>query len=186
MTYRIGRKNPLNIYEVTPGDAEDRSVTQCHTPEDAARIVAAVNAADATQLRNCITCKGTGRAPDPDCPRAQKQGWGMSTFTGDPPPIPTYGPGSRFAEVPRHTGEPPSDDTTDDTPETIARRALVMIPEPGTTELLTDEIAKRIRALAVGERVDELRLVARWIGSSSPFFSAVQDRIRALESGGEK
>lgn len=27
MTYRLGKRNPLNIYEVTPGDADDRSVT---------------------------------------------------------------------------------------------------------------------------------------------------------------
>lgn len=33
MSWRVGTKNPLNVYE------GDRSVCQCHTPEDAARIV---------------------------------------------------------------------------------------------------------------------------------------------------
>ena len=37
MSWRVGSKVPLNVYE------GDRPVCQCHTPEDAARIVAAMN-----------------------------------------------------------------------------------------------------------------------------------------------
>lgn len=37
MEWRVGRKVPLNVYE------GDRPVCQCHTPEDAAFIVKAVN-----------------------------------------------------------------------------------------------------------------------------------------------
>lgn len=36
--WRVGGKVPLNVYE------GDRPMFQCHTPEDAARIVAALNA----------------------------------------------------------------------------------------------------------------------------------------------
>lgn len=36
--WRVGTKIPLNVYE------GDRPVCQCHTAEDAARIVAAMNA----------------------------------------------------------------------------------------------------------------------------------------------
>lgn len=35
--WRVGSKVPLNVYD------GDRPVCQCHTPEDAARIVAAMN-----------------------------------------------------------------------------------------------------------------------------------------------
>ena len=35
--WRVGSKIPLNVYD------GDRPVCQCHTPEDAARIVAAMN-----------------------------------------------------------------------------------------------------------------------------------------------
>lgn len=44
-TWRVGRKNPLNVYEGTHGDERDRSICQAHTPEDARRIVDAVNKA---------------------------------------------------------------------------------------------------------------------------------------------
>jgi hypothetical protein len=39
MSWRVGSKVPLNVYD------GDRPVCQCHTPEDAARIAAAVNLA---------------------------------------------------------------------------------------------------------------------------------------------
>jgi hypothetical protein len=39
MTWRVGSKVPINVYEV------DRPVCQCQTPDDARRIVAAMNAA---------------------------------------------------------------------------------------------------------------------------------------------
>lgn len=39
--WRTGSKIPLNVYE------GDRPVCQCHTPEDAARIVEAMNTYDA-------------------------------------------------------------------------------------------------------------------------------------------
>ena len=42
MSWRVGRKVPLNVYD------GDRPVCQCHNPEDAARIVAAVNGDNAT------------------------------------------------------------------------------------------------------------------------------------------
>jgi hypothetical protein len=40
MSWRVGRKILLNVYE------NDRPMFQCHTPEDAARIVGLLNAAD--------------------------------------------------------------------------------------------------------------------------------------------
>lgn len=40
VSWRVGRKVWLNVYE------GDRPVCQCHTPEDAARIVGLLNAAD--------------------------------------------------------------------------------------------------------------------------------------------
>jgi hypothetical protein len=43
MTWRVGRKVPINIYE------GDRAVCQCHTPEDAYRIVKAMNASEEAQ-----------------------------------------------------------------------------------------------------------------------------------------
>lgn len=45
MTWRVGHRVPLNVYD------GDRPVCQCHTPEDAARIVAAVNAGERSALR---------------------------------------------------------------------------------------------------------------------------------------
>lgn len=39
-TWRVGGKIPLNVYE------NDRPMFQCHTPEDAARIVGMLNAAE--------------------------------------------------------------------------------------------------------------------------------------------
>ena len=43
--WRVGSKIPLNVYD------GDRPVCQCHTPEDAARIVAAMKRpAPATQF----------------------------------------------------------------------------------------------------------------------------------------
>lgn len=129
----------------------------------------------------------------PDWPRAQKQGWGMPTYTGDPPPIPTYGPGSRFADESRHTGEPPSGDT----PEAIAasedQRSLWHDPPAARRR-----IASRIRALVVGE----LRAVADkvmdranrlpQVTSQDDYYRdgnydaarMVYGRARALESGG--
>jgi len=38
MTWRVGHKVPINVYE------GDRPVCQCHTAEDALRIVRAMNA----------------------------------------------------------------------------------------------------------------------------------------------
>jgi hypothetical protein len=43
MAWRIGTKVPLNVYE------SDRPVCQCHTVEDARKIVAALN--EVTRLR---------------------------------------------------------------------------------------------------------------------------------------
>lgn len=40
MSWRVGSKVPINVYD------GDRPVCQCHTVEDAYRIVAAVNAAE--------------------------------------------------------------------------------------------------------------------------------------------
>ncbi len=73
--WRVGTKVPLNVYE------GDRPVCQCHTPEDAARIVRAMNRSLPAQP--CATCGGTKRvnkvygtdydcelstnAPCPDC-----------------------------------------------------------------------------------------------------------------------
>lgn len=37
MIWRVGSKVPINVYE------GERPVCQCHTPEDAGRIVAAMN-----------------------------------------------------------------------------------------------------------------------------------------------
>lgn len=46
--WRLGRHMPLNVYaEPTAEWPEGRPVCQCHTAEDAARIVAAVNAMEA-------------------------------------------------------------------------------------------------------------------------------------------
>lgn len=42
--WRTGRKVPLNVYE------GNRAVCQCHTPEDAARIVVAMKALENTAL----------------------------------------------------------------------------------------------------------------------------------------
>ena len=47
MTWRVGSKVPLNVYE------GDRPVCQCHTPEDAARIVAAMNGIAHIKGRAC-------------------------------------------------------------------------------------------------------------------------------------
>jgi hypothetical protein len=40
MTWRVGSKVPLNVYE------DDKPMFQCHTPEDAARVVALLNTSD--------------------------------------------------------------------------------------------------------------------------------------------
>ncbi len=56
--WRTGTKNNLNVYE------GDRSVCQCHNPEDAARIVAGMNyAADRITdvLRNLPRRDASGR-----------------------------------------------------------------------------------------------------------------------------
>lgn len=37
MTWRVGGKIPLNVYE------DDKPMFQCHTPEDAARVVGLLN-----------------------------------------------------------------------------------------------------------------------------------------------
>lgn len=39
MTWRVGKSVPINVYE------GDKPMFQCHTPEDAARIVALLNKA---------------------------------------------------------------------------------------------------------------------------------------------
>lgn len=43
MTWRVGRKVPINVYE------GDRPVCQCHNADDAYRIVDAMNAYQETQ-----------------------------------------------------------------------------------------------------------------------------------------
>jgi hypothetical protein len=61
MSWRVGSKVPLNVYE------GERPVCQCHTPEDAARIVVAMNeweawlAADPVTIADevCSECGGS-------------------------------------------------------------------------------------------------------------------------------
>lgn len=43
MTWRVGGKIPLNVYE------DDKPMFQCHTPEDATRVVGLLNGALRTQ-----------------------------------------------------------------------------------------------------------------------------------------
>ncbi len=64
MTWRQGSKISLNVYDTT-----GRPICQCHHSDDAAAIVAVMNAANAA-IRNrevggagtCVTCNGTGIA----------------------------------------------------------------------------------------------------------------------------
>jgi len=57
--WRIGRRNPLNVYEGVQGAEEDRSICQTHRVEDAQMIVDAVNAM--IDRRKCPRCRGGGR-----------------------------------------------------------------------------------------------------------------------------
>lgn len=45
-TWRVGHKVPINVYAVSEAGVS-RPVCQCHTPEDAARIVEAMNSMEA-------------------------------------------------------------------------------------------------------------------------------------------
>jgi len=58
--WRVGRRNPLNVYEGDQGADEDRSICQTHRPEDAQLIVDAVNAL--IDIYACLRCSAAAHA----------------------------------------------------------------------------------------------------------------------------
>jgi hypothetical protein len=52
MSWRVGGKVPLNVYEVTGDRPDGKAMFQCHTPEDATRIVDLLN--DAEKLHELV------------------------------------------------------------------------------------------------------------------------------------
>lgn len=64
--WRVGRRNPLNVYKGTHGAERDRSICQTHRPEDAQLIVDAVN--QLIEQLKCARCHGSGTVVPTDGP----------------------------------------------------------------------------------------------------------------------